>query len=269
MSAKPAGTFCWADLVPGNHEREAAFYRALFGWSIAPGTEESGGYAGVALSDAQPERSVAGIMATQTGEDAPPPSWTVYLAAPDISATQLSIAEHGGSVLVPKSEVKGMGWFGVYEDPTGAVFGLWQGTGFDGFDAFGEPGAFCWAEVYSRDAAKARDFYVAVLGFEAGVVTESEAFTYYQLTVPGEAAPQFGVMQMGDAFPPEVPSHFGAYVWCSDVDATVEQAVSLGATVYAPLTDTPYGRMATLTDTGGAFIKVVDPDRAVGPRPGG
>ena len=42
------------------------------------------------------------------------------------------------------------------------------------------------------------------------------------------------------------------YFAVADADATVAKAVELGATVIMPVTDTPYGRLAQLTDPTGA-----------------
>lgn len=53
----------------------------------------------------------------------------------------------------------------VAADPGGAVFGLWQAGDRDGFEKQGEPGSFCWAEVYTRDPERVDAFYESVFGF--------------------------------------------------------------------------------------------------------
>jgi predicted enzyme related to lactoylglutathione lyase len=57
--------------------------------------------------------------------------------------------------------------------------------------------------------------------------------------------------------PAEVPSNWQIYFAVEDTDATIAQAVSLGATVIHDAEDTPFGRLATLTDPTGAMFKIV------------
>jgi predicted enzyme related to lactoylglutathione lyase len=57
--------------------------------------------------------------------------------------------------------------------------------------------------------------------------------------------------------PAEVPSNWQVYFAVEDADATVAQALSLGATVIHPPEDTPFGRLATLSDPTGAMFKIV------------
>ena len=47
------------------------------------------------------------------------------------------------------------------------------------------------------------------------------------------------------------------YFRVADCDATVKTATKLGGKVVAPPEDTPYGRVATITDPNGAVFKLV------------
>ena len=49
-----------------------------------------------------------------------------------------------------------------------------------------------------------------------------------------------------------------------DTDATVAQASAAGGTVVAPAEDTPYGRVARLTDPAGVPFSVMGPPRRAG-----
>ena len=53
----------------------------------------------------------------------------------------------------------------------------------------------------------------------------------------------------------EVP-HWAVYLGAGDVDARVERAVELGATVAMAPEDTPYGRLAVLRDPTGAEFRL-------------
>ena len=48
----------------------------------------------------------------------------IYLSSDDIDADLKAIEAHGGKILIPKSEVPGMGWFAWFTDPTGNKIAL-------------------------------------------------------------------------------------------------------------------------------------------------
>lgn len=276
MSAKPTGTFCWADLLPAEQGRAIDFYAALAGWNSAVGGAEFGGYA-LAFgggTEQGPSAMVAGInpsIATIRGihegagrvAPAMEPGWTVYLAAENLDAAVSAVLAAGGTQEQPRMDIPGMGASALCADPTGAAFGLWESAGHDGFGVFAEPGAFCWSEVYSTDVATSRDFFIAAFGLTPSTLSETPELTYYQLTVPGQEEPAFGVMQMPESLG-DASSHFGAYLAVSDVDGAAARATEHGGNVVSPPFDSPFGRMALLTDSEGASIKIVDPATATG-----
>jgi len=51
-----------------------------------------------------------------------------YFCTPpnNIEATLAKIKAHGGTTAVPKTEIPGMGWFAIFNDPTGNMIGLYQ-----------------------------------------------------------------------------------------------------------------------------------------------
>ena len=79
-----------------------------------------------------------------------------------------------------------------------------------------------------------------------------------------EGAPLGGVMKLSSGA--SGPPHWLGYISTPDVDATVEQAVDLGARLLVPPTDIPtVGRYAVLTDPHGAVFAAFTPE---GPAPG-
>ena len=54
-----------------------------------------------------------------------------------------------------------------------------------------------------------------------------------------------------------MPSHWTVYFGVADADAACTTAQELGGTVLEQPTDTPYGRIATLTDPTGTLLRVV------------
>jgi uncharacterized protein len=56
-----------------------------------------------------------------------PPSWTTYIGTDDIEATIARASELGATQINGPMDVPGQGRFAIITDPTGAVFGAWQG----------------------------------------------------------------------------------------------------------------------------------------------
>jgi len=114
--AWPPGTPAWVDLTAADFEGAKAFYAALFGWDYDESDEEYGHYATATLNG----ESVAGIGPAQ-GPDAPPPSWTTYLAVDDAAATVEAASAAGATVLAPVIEIGPMGSMAILADPTAAT----------------------------------------------------------------------------------------------------------------------------------------------------
>src|SRR4051794_11864471 len=106
------GNPAWIDLGTPDLEGARAFYSALFGWEIGPGTEESGGYSVAMLKD----RAVAGIGPAQNPG---PPFWTTYVGVDDADAVPAKVTAAGGTVLVEPFDVMEFGRMGVFLDPRG------------------------------------------------------------------------------------------------------------------------------------------------------
>jgi predicted enzyme related to lactoylglutathione lyase len=55
-----------------------------------------------------------------------PSLWLPYVLVADIEAATAKARALGGTVIKDVTEVKGMGWFSIFIDPTGATLGLWK-----------------------------------------------------------------------------------------------------------------------------------------------
>lgn len=111
---------CHFELMTADTDKCRSFYGELFRWQfdeasmpgytlIQPGTEPSGGMF------AKPAQ-------------APGPCMNVYFNVDDIDATLTKAANMGGSVLVPKTAVPGVGHFAMVTDPEGITFGIMQSS---------------------------------------------------------------------------------------------------------------------------------------------
>ncbi|WP_284979077.1 VOC family protein [Arthrobacter sp. fls2-241-R2A-200] len=246
------GAPCWIDLMTTDTEKAKAFYTALFGWTYETGDQETyGGY----ITASKDGRLVAGIMQKQEDMGGMPDLWSTYLRTDDIKATTEAAAANGGQVYMEPMDVPEQGAMAMYADSSGASVGAWQFGQMKGFQLAAESGAPAWHELLAKDYESAVAFYRNVFGWETAVMSDTPEFRYTTLGSGDDA--KAGIMDASGFLPEEVPSMWSVYFAVDDVDATVERAVGLGASVIQPAEDTPFGRLATVSDPTGAVFKVV------------
>jgi predicted enzyme related to lactoylglutathione lyase len=122
VSSYEPGTPSWVDLVTSDPAASRRFYSELFGWELQVSGAEFGHYAMCEIGG----KPVAGIA----GEVAPeglPTAWTTYFATDDVDAAVERISGNGGKINMPPMDVGSEGRMAIAADPTGAVFGVWQG----------------------------------------------------------------------------------------------------------------------------------------------
>ncbi|MGW0043175.1 VOC family protein [Rhodococcus sp. NPDC003348] len=247
------GAPCWVDLFTSGPSRAVPFYAGLFGWACDTNADpQYGGYA-IFSKDGQP---VAGMM-KQGPDDPYGDVWTVYLESADAAATVEKASAAGGQVMMPAMQVGDQGTMAVLSDPAGAVVGVWQPDRHPGYGRWGEPGTPAWFETMSRDYRAALPFYSEVFGWEYATLSDTDDFRYSQARLNGgEIA---GVMDASGFLPEGVPSFWQFYLGVEDTDAAVARVVELGGSVERPAEDSPYGRLATVTDPLGARFLIVQP----------
>jgi predicted enzyme related to lactoylglutathione lyase len=241
----PAGTPGWVDLTVDDMAKATAFYSALFGWDIAvEEAPEAGGYA-MARKDG---KDVAGLGPKQ--DPAMPSVWTTYLAVDDVDATVGRIKDAGGQVVMPPLDVLEHGRMALAVDPGGAVFGLWQSGTHNGMQLANAPGAVVWNENLTTEFETNKVFYGAVFGYTYEDVGD-DTMVYAMLQVNGNTVGGIGEP------PPGVPAHWSTYFEVEDTDQAVARITELGGSVTSPPMDTPWGRMASVTDDQGCAFAVI------------
>ena len=256
MTDYAPGTPSWVDLGTPDPVAGAVFYTALFGWDIAEGPPEAGGYR-MCMYLGVP---VAG-MGPQMNTDMPP-WWTTYITVADADETVDRVRAAGGQVFVEPMDVLDVGRMAVLCDTTGAVFSVWQPRAHRGAGRVGEPNTFCWAELATRDTAKAKAFYGEVFGWGAND-SPMGASTYTEWTLSGSSVAGMMLME-GDMWPPELPAHWMVYFAVADTDASAARVRELGGTVIVPPTDIPPGRFAVCADPQGATFSILTFNEAMG-----
>jgi predicted enzyme related to lactoylglutathione lyase len=142
----------------------------------------------------------------------------------------------------------------VAQDPTGAAICFWQAGANKGMQVANESNTPTWNELLTRDYARAEEFYAAVCGYTYDEVGD-DTFQYAALQVDGR--PVGGIGSMPPDMPDRVPSHWRVYFEVEDPDGIVDMVVKLGGTVRTPPQDSPYGRLAHVTDPQGAPFSVI------------
>lgn len=247
----PIGSPCWADLWTSDVEGSRSFYSALFGWEAQEPSPEFGGY----FMFTRHGVPVAGAMGDM-GDLAANDTWKIYLNTADMAETLEAAGAAGAQIVAPASPVADLGTQAVLVDPTGASVGAWQPGTFPGFTVLDEPGSPSWFELHARDYPAAVSFYRSVFRLDTNVIGDSDEFRYTTLRATGTEVDLAGIMDSGAALPDGAPAHWSIYWEVDDADAAVARTAALGGSVVMDAVDTPYGRMATVTDPAGAEFKL-------------
>lgn len=107
------------EIPAANVEGAGKFYEALFGWKLQHMPEmnytmwEAGDGSGGGFPEASAENPAGQVL--------------VYIDSDDIDADLKQAEKLGGKVLRQKTEIPGMGWFGIFQDPTGNVLAVYTG----------------------------------------------------------------------------------------------------------------------------------------------
>jgi hypothetical protein len=184
-----------------------------------------------------------------------PDAWTTYLATADARVTLEAVQANGGQVLVPAMDVGDLGTMAVVTDPGGSVIGMWEPKIHRGFGRYGEPGTPGWFDMQTRDYECCVSFYRDVFTWTTNNLSDTPEFRYTTLKVGDEELA--GIMDAAMFLPEGVPAHWTIVFAVDDTDASLAQIVSLGGTVVVAAADSPYGRLATVSDPTGSTFALV------------
>ena len=244
-----AGTPAWVDLSTPDIDATTAFYGALCGWGGIVTSEDYGGYIRYEL-DGEAVAGAGPLMA-----DGQPIVWSSYFAVDAADAAAARIADAGGQAIVAPMDVMNLGRMGLFVDPTGAAFGIWQAGTFPGAGIVNEPGSLTWNEMLTRDVPASTSFYRDALGLTAKA-SETTQVPYTEFQVDGKTVA--GMMDIsGPEWPAEMPPQWVVYFDVTDCDATCVKVQDMGGIVAVPPTDIPIGRFAVLTDPQGASFSII------------
>ncbi|MER7410551.1 VOC family protein [Streptomyces cacaoi] len=256
------GTPNWLDLGAPDIDAAVDFYTGVFGWTFQSAGPEAGGYGFFQLDGR--DVAAAGPLMDEGAE----PSWTLYFHTDDADATAEDVERNGGTLRAGPMDVFSAGRLAQFTDPTGADFAVWQPGDVAGLDVVMDEHTLCWAELYTTDAERAKEFYSAVLSWSYESMSAGE-MTYHVASAPGggteEDSSHGGIMQLPrENLAAGSSSEWHPYFAVTDCDAVHDTATRSGARSLMPPTDVPaVGRLAMLNDPFGATFALIkgDPTR--------
>ncbi|MEU9577172.1 VOC family protein [Streptomyces chilikensis] len=253
------GAPCWLDLGAPDVRAAAAFYGAVLGWdyeSMGEGEDVEGG---MFRKDG---KSVAGLG--KLTEEGARSAWMIYYGVTDADATTRAVERAGGTVRVPPTDLDEWGRMAQYSDPLGGQFAVWQPGTDKGVELVGQPGSLSWTELYTSDAAAAKEFYGEVLGWRFSDTELPGGGTYSLITPAGlpEERMHGGLMEL----PREnLTLADGRPYWhpvfdVTDCDAAVAKVTENGGSVQMGPEDAEgVGRMAVCLDRANADFVLLTP----------
>ncbi len=108
------------EIAASDPNAAAEFYSRVFGWKIE--VEQSMNY----VQFTAEEGGIGGAF-TEVTENNPAGTVLAYVTTDDIEASLAKVEANGGKTLMPKTEIPGVGWFGVFADATGGTLALYTG----------------------------------------------------------------------------------------------------------------------------------------------
>jgi len=120
-----ANPFVHIELNSNDIAKARPFYAGLFGWEL---NDMDMGPMGTYTTIGVGEDGTGGGMMQHPMPGAPS-VWVPYVLVDDLAASTEKARSLGGTIIQENIPVAEMGTFSLVQDPTGAVFGLWETKG--------------------------------------------------------------------------------------------------------------------------------------------
>ena len=113
--------FVHMELTTGDVGAAKKFYKKVFDWKLNELGAEMGHYTLINTGSKTVGGGIAGKMMPEQ-----PTAWTAYAEVDSVKKTIAKAEKAGAKIVLPYQEIGDMGAIGVFVDPTGAAFGVWQ-----------------------------------------------------------------------------------------------------------------------------------------------
>ena len=113
------GEYIHLDIPSDDLARARSFYEDIFGWSF----QAVGDFPDFEMAQPGPGSLSAALgIRGKTAPDDP----RIYMNVDSIDDTLAKVTASGGSVVLGKTEVSGMGWYAAINDSEGNEIGIWE-----------------------------------------------------------------------------------------------------------------------------------------------
>jgi uncharacterized protein len=117
----PEGQIVHTEIVTQDPKALKTFLEKTFGWKFETVPMPQGGDYHMFTT---PGGVAGGVLAPQPGQAI---ATTPYIGVDDIKATAKKVEKAGAKILMPPTEIPGMGWFFQFQVKGGPVLACWQG----------------------------------------------------------------------------------------------------------------------------------------------
>jgi uncharacterized protein len=229
------GRFVWHELLTTDTKAAEGFFTKVVGWNAKPFDQSYTLF----LTGKQ---NRAGLMALPAEAKAmgAPPHWESYVAVPNVDESAKQATALGGKVLKAPTDIPNVGRFAVLQDPQGATFAIFKGTGDMPIEEPPAVGDFSWHELATSDWKGALAFYKNLFGWqETNSMDMGPQGTYQMFGLDGKT--MGGMYNVG-------PEHPGGRSWLPyikvpDAKKTAATITKLGAKVINGPMEVPGGDM--------------------------
>jgi predicted enzyme related to lactoylglutathione lyase len=115
--------FVHMELSTGDVSAAKKFYKRVFDWKLNELGAEMGNYTLINTGSKTVGGGIAGKMMPEQ-----PTAWLVYAEVASVKKTIAKAEKAGAKTMVAFQEIGDMGAIGIFVDPTGAAFGVWERT---------------------------------------------------------------------------------------------------------------------------------------------
>ena len=242
------GTFCWADLGTDDAAAAKGFYTGLFGWDAE---DMPMGDQGVYTMFMLEGRRVCALYGRQVGEG--PPAWLSYVSVDDAKTVTAAARAAGAQVIHDPIDVFDAGRMAVLQDPTGAVFAVWQPGDNIGATVVNEPNALTLNQLNTSIPEQAGEFYRRLFGWRIESVGTAEQPYWGIYNGPGLNGGMMPLPSQAAA-----PSHWLVYFGTADIEVAAARITELGGHVLMPPMPVPGGQVLVAADPQGATFALFE-----------
>ncbi|GAA4770903.1 VOC family protein [Novosphingobium ginsenosidimutans] len=226
---KLQGSWVWYELMTPDPAGAKAFYDAVIGWAMQPGTPETGDYGFIANADGGMTGGLLKLSQDMTDHGARP-CWLGYIGVDDVDASVAAIEAAGGKSLMPARDVPMAGRIAMVADADGVPFYIMTPTPPPGggestcFSAMPHPGRCGWNELLAGSFDGAVSFYTGQFGWTLPDAMDMGPMGKYQF-IAHDGTTVGAIMAKPDAVPAPLWCH---YFWVESIAAAKERVTANG-----------------------------------------